>query len=111
MKKYLFYLMEGKQMCALHGLMNAKELSEENEVKVIFEGESVKLPAEFEKSDNDLYKALKENGNIAGVCKACSKMFHVLEQNKGFGLEILDDMNGHAGVKPFADEGYEIIVF
>lgn len=111
MKKYLFYLMQGEEMCALHALMNAKALSEDNEVKIIFEGQSVKLPVAFEEKEQPLYKALKENGNIAGVCKACSKMMEVYEEVEKTGLTILDEMNGHAGVKPFTDKGYEVLVF
>lgn len=98
-------------MCALHALMNVKQLAAEHEVKLIFEGKSVTLPAEFEKAGQPLYRALKEGGHIAGVCKACSQVFDVLEINKELGLPLLDDMNGHAGMKPYAEEGYEIIVF
>ena len=44
MKKILFYAMTGEKMCFLHILMNAIDLTAAgNEVKVIFEGASVKL--------------------------------------------------------------------
>lgn len=111
MKKYLFYLMQGEKMCALHALMNAKALSQEHEVKIIFEGKSVSLPEQFEKEGNPLYKALKDKGLIAGVCRACAKVFDVEEVTENLGLKLLSDMNGHAGMKPFIDEGYETIVF
>ena len=49
MKKYLFYGMTGEKMCFQHILMNAVDLSEKGyEVKIIFEGASVKLVPVFE---------------------------------------------------------------
>ena len=55
MKKVLFYAMEGKKMCFMHVLMNALQLHEQGyEVKIIFEGESVKLPAQLENEGNKL---------------------------------------------------------
>ncbi len=111
MKKYLFYLMQGEEMCALHALMNAADLAKENEVKIIFEGKAVNLPSKFSEAGNPLYKKLVDQGVTAGVCKACSEMFKVLDKNRELGLPILEDMNGHAGMKPYADEGYDIIVF
>mgnify|MGYP002738694722 CR=1 FL=1 len=111
MKKYLFYLMQGQQMCALHALMNAEALAEEHEVKIIFEGQAVKLPGEFAKDENPLYKKLVDGGQVAGVCKACSNQLGVLEEVKELGLPILDDMNGHAGVKPYTDKDFEVMVF
>lgn len=98
-------------MCALHALMNARALAGQHEVKIIFEGKSVNLPSQFEKMNQPLYKQLKEGGQIAGVCKACSKVFDVLEENKQTGLSLLDDMNEHAGMKTFIEQGYEVIVF
>lgn len=111
MKKYLFYLMKGEKMCALHALMNAKDLAEANEVKIIFEGQSVKLPAVFAEEGNPLYKKLLEEGRIAGVCKGCAKALGALEEVEALGLPLLQDMNGHAGMKPYVEEGFEVIVF
>lgn len=111
MKKYLFYMMEGQKMCALHGLMNAVDLMEDHEVAVIFEGAACKLPPEFEKEQNPMYLKLKEAGKIAGVCLACSKMLEVYDAVKETGLDFLDDMMGHAGTKPFIEQGYEVMVF
>lgn len=112
MKKILIYTMEGKKMCFLHALMNAKQLKETgNEVKVVLEGQSVILPKKLEEEKNALYLNLKENGTIVGACYACSKILGVLEYNKKAGLELIQDMNGHAGVSKYANEGYEVLVF
>lgn len=112
MKKILIYTMEGKKMCFLHALMNAKQLKESgNEVKIVLEGQSVTLSKELEEEKNPLYLTLKENGTIVGACYACSKTLGVLEDNKKAGLELIQDMNGHAGVTKYVDEGYEVLVF
>lgn len=110
MKKILFYGMTGEKMCFQHILMNALDLhSDGAEVKIIFEGASVKLVAQFEEESNPLYKKAKEAGIIAGICLACSKVLNVYEDNLKSGLPMLDDMNGHGGMKTYLNEGYEVI--
>ncbi|MDO5023022.1 MAG: hypothetical protein Q4E07_06800 [Eubacteriales bacterium] len=111
MKKVLFYAMRDEQMCFVHVLLNALDLHESgHEIKIIFEGKSVKLPAVFVKENNALYQKATENGLIAGACLACSKMMGVLEENKALGLTLLDDMKGHAGMKNYLENGFEVIM-
>ena len=87
-------------MCFQHILMNALDLDAAGgEVKIIFEGASVKLVSKFEDEGNPLYKKAKEAGLIAGICLACSKVLNVYEANLKSGLPMLDDMYGHAGMK------------
>ena len=110
MKKVLFYGMTGEKMCFQHILMNGLDLhSNGDEVKIIFEGASVKLVSIFEEENNPLYKKAKEAGIIAGICLACSKVLNVYEENLKSGLVMLDDMSGHAGMKKYLNEDYEII--
>jgi len=110
MEKILFYGMTGEKMCFQHVLMNAMDLSAAGaEVKIIFEGASVRLVPLFEEENNPLYKRAKVGGLIAGICLACSKVLGVYEQVKNLGLPMLDDMFGHAGMKPYIEKGYKII--
>ncbi|MGI6752000.1 MAG: hypothetical protein ACOX4U_05200 [Anaerovoracaceae bacterium] len=110
MKKVLFYGMTGEKMCFQHILLNALDLkSAGTEVKIIFEGESVKLVGVFEEEGNKLYRRALDEGLIAGICLACSKVMGVYEVNKGFGLQMLDDMSGHGGMKRYIENGYEVI--
>lgn len=110
MKKILFYAMNGEKMCFQHILMNALDLSKDgHEVKIIFEGASVKLIKVFEEENNPLYMKAKEGNIIAGVCLGCSKVLGVYEDNLKSGIPMLDDMMNHAGMKPFIKEGYEVI--
>ena len=110
MKKVLFYGMTGEKMCFQHIIMNAIELhTAGNEVKIIFEGASVKLVDVFENEKNPLYNRAKSLGLIAGVCLACSKVLGVYEKALLSNLDMLDDMNGHAGMKKYLEQGYEVI--
>lgn len=110
MEKILFYGMTGEKMCFQHVLMNALDLSASGvEVKIIFEGASVKLVPIFENENHPLYRKAKVSGLIAGICLACSKVLGVYEQVKDLGLPMLDDMFGHAGIKQYIENGYNII--
>ena len=110
MEKILFYGMTGEKMCFQHILLNALDLSSSGkEVKIIFEGASVKLISQFEEENNPLYKKAKDAKIIAGFCLACSKVMGVYEQNVSSGLTMLDDMSGHAGMESYLNEGYKVI--
>ena len=110
MKKVLFYGMSGEKRCFMHVLLNVAQLHENGvEVKLIFEGASVKLVPVFEEENNPVYRKIKDAGLIAGVCLACSKMMEVYEAVEKTGLPLLSDMNAHAGVLPYVKEGYEVI--
>lgn len=112
MKKILFYAMGGENMCFNHVLMNALDLNEAGyEVKIVFEGQAVTLPPVLEEKKDAMYLEAKEKNLLAGVCQACATMLGVLDGVKETGLPLLNDMRGHAGIKPFAEEGYEVIEF
>lgn len=110
MEKILFYAMTGEKTCFLHILLNALDLAAAGaEVRIIYEGASVKLPPLLEGEQNPLYKKAKELGLFAGVCSACAKMMGVYEENQALGLEMLSDMSGHAGMKEYIKKGYKVI--
>ena len=110
MEKILYYGMTGEKMCFQHILLNALALAADNkEVEIIFEGASVGLVPVFEQENNPLYQKAKDLGLIAGVCLACSKVMNVYAQNEATGLTMLDDMNGHAGMKHYIGNGYHVI--
>ena len=110
MRKILFYAMTGEKSCFQHVLLNASQLHDAgHEVRVIFEGASVKLPALLQAEGNLVYLRAKELGLLAGICLACSKQLGVLEQNQALGLPMLADMFGHAPMAPWVAEGYQVI--
>lgn len=110
MKKILFYGMTGEKMCFQHILMNALDLNAAGQdVKIIFEGASVKLVSKLEEEKNPLYRKAKEADIITGICLACSKVLDVYEANLKTGLPMLDDMTGHAGMRKYLEDGYDVI--
>ena len=97
-------------MCFQHVLMNALDLHNAGfEVKIIFEGASVKLPAILKDENNPLFGKALEAGLVAGICFACSKVLGVFEANLALGLPMLDDMYGHAVMKPYLLDGFEVV--
>ena len=110
MNKVLFYAMNGEKMCFSHVLLNALDLADGGaEVKIIFEGNSVKLPSLLNDEQNKLYLKALDAGLIAGICMACSRALGVYEANAALGLPLLDDMNGHAGIRNYVESGWEVV--
>lgn len=112
MNKYVLYALRGEEMCFMHVLLNALDLHNGgDEVKIVFEGASVTLIPVFEQKQLPLYLKAKSLGLIAGACRACSQTLGVIEEVKDSGLPLLEDMQGHAGLRPFVEEGYRVLTF
>lgn len=112
MKKFLIYAMNGEKMCFIHALLNVLDLNEKgHEVKIVFEGKSVTLPPVLDAEKNPLYKKALDKGLVDGVCLACSRTLGVEEEIKKLGLPLISDMFNHAGVRPYVEKGYEVLVF
>jgi len=110
MKKVLLYAMTGEKSRFMHVLLNAVQLHEGGaQVRVVFEGASVKLVKGLEDTQNPVYLKAKQAGLLTGICLACSKTMGVYEDNLASGLPMLSDMSGHAGIKPYLDEGYAVV--
>jgi hypothetical protein len=110
MKMVAFFAFKGDALCFNHLLLNAIDLKENgNDAKIIFEGEAVKLPKEFQEKDHPLFKKAKEMGILDCICKACSQQFGVLEYNEKTGIPIKGDMKGHPSMRQYMDRGYEVI--
>jgi len=110
MNKILFYAMNGEKMCFQHVLLNALDLTDAGcQVKIIFEGSSVKLPSQLTSDGNKLYQKALDANLIAGICLACSRALGVYEVNAALGLPMLDDMNGHAGMRKYITDDWQVI--
>lgn len=114
-EKYVLFAFRGDPMCFIHVLLNALDMRGKGlEVKIVLEGEAVKLVPMLYSEDSPLYglymRAL-EQGLVAGICKACSQKFGTYELAREKGLTILEDMANHAGMAPFIKEGYTVITF
>ncbi len=110
MNKILFYAMTGEKMCFQHVLLNALDLSDAGcQVRIIFEGASVRLPSQLSSEGNRLYQKAQEKNMIAGICLACSHALGVYEANAALGLPLLDDMSGHAGMRSYITDDWQVV--
>jgi len=109
-QKFVLYAFKGNPMCFTHVLLNALDMdSKKMEVKIVVEGEAVKLIEEMETSSNSLYMKAKEKGLLDAICKACSAKMGVLEYNETVGIPIKGDMSGHPSMASYVNEGYQVI--
>ncbi len=113
MKKIAIFAFREDEICFVHVLLNTLDFAEKGyEACFVFEGGSVKLIAKLADPKHPLaplYAQCKEKGLIAGVCFACAKKLDALDAAEAEGLAILDDMEGHAGMAPFREKGFDII--
>lgn len=115
MKKIALFVFNGDPMCFIHVLLNALDMKGRgNEVRIVLEGASTKLPPELGRQEHplhELWEKVKAEGLVAGICKACSKKLGSFEEAQRQGLTVLDDMNGHPSIAGFQQNGYEMITF
>ena len=115
MGKYALFAFNGEVMCFIHVLLNGLDLKARGqEVKIIIEGAACRLIPELEEAGHpfhQLYTQAREQGLLDGVCKACAQKMGSLDTARTQGLNIREDMSGHAGMAPYILEGYQIITF
>lgn len=113
--KFALFAFRGDLLCFAHVLINALDMHDRGaDAKVIFEGESVKLVGELAQEGaqfHSLYAKAKENGLIAGACKACSAKLGVTDAVQAEGLPLLGEAMGHPSMAAWRKQGYEIITF
>jgi len=108
--KIAFFPFKGEKMCFMHVLINAIDLHEKSaEVKIIVEGEAVKLIKVLEEEENKLYLKAKGFGLFDCICKACSVQMGVLDYNEKTGIPLKGNANGHPAMYDYINNGYEII--
>ena len=108
MKKIAIYAFRGDSMCFVHVMLNALDMKQKGyDVKVIIEGEAVKLIQS--QAENPLF--IKMKPLIDCVCRACSSVMGVLEYNEKSGLPVCGDMNGHPPMSKYIEQGYSVITF
>lgn len=106
MKKIVLFAFRGESMCFVHVMLNALDMKEKGyDVKIVLEGEAVKLVKELE--ENPLFK--KTMPLIDCVCRARSKKMGVLEYNEASPLNVCGDMSGHPSMSAYIAKGYDVI--
>ncbi|BBD07877.1 DsrE family protein [Desulfovibrio ferrophilus] len=115
MKKVALFAFNGELLCFVHVMLNALDMQEKGyDVRLVFEGASVKLIPELAQTENmfhKLYLKLKESGVVEGACKACSHKLEVADAVKAEGIAMIGEMMGHPAISEYMDQGYEVITF
>ncbi len=112
MDKIAIFAFRGDKMCFTHVLLNALDMNSKGmDVKIVMEGEAVKLIMELQESKNVMYLKAKDLGLFDCICKACSAQLGVLEYNQTCGIRLADEMKGHPAMATYLEKGYQIITF
>ncbi len=115
MKKVMLVVFNGEEMCFIHVLLNALDMSERSfEVGIIIEGASTRLIPELEKEAHflhNLWEKVKTKGLVTGVCRACANKMGTLKAAESIGIPIIGDMSGHPSLAALMDDGFTIITF
>ena len=113
MRKVAIFAFKGSPICFIHVLLNALDLHEKGaDVKIILEGEATGLVVDLKNTEHPLrklYSRAKDLGLIHAVCRACAVKMGSLQAVEEEGLNVVDDMSGHAGMAPYLEQNYEII--
>ena len=114
-EKTVLFAFRGDPVCFVHVLLNALDLHERGAGGlVVIEGEAVKLVPEMGAPGHflsGLYKKVREQGLIGGVCRACSVKLGVADAVEGEGLSLVGDMSGHPSMGAYMEKGYRVITF
>lgn len=115
MKKVALFPFNGELLCFVHVMLNALDMKDKGyDVRLVFEGASVKLIPELAKPENtfhQLYGKLMASGVVDGACNACSHKLGVAEAVKEEGIALIGEMSGHPAIGGYMDKGYEILTF
>lgn len=110
MTKTAIFVFRGDPLCFIHVMLNALDLNARgHEVKVILEGEAVKLIQQMLELENQMFQELMDKQLFACVCRACSKKMEVFEYNSYCGIPFADEMSGHPAMSTWLEKGYQII--
>ncbi len=110
MDSYVIFAFNGNPVCFIHVLLNALDLHEKGYgVKIVLEGEAVKLIKAMEEGNNPLFQKVVDAGLFDGVCKACSAKLGVLEYNENSAIPVIGDMSGHPSFSQYIAQGAKII--
>ncbi|MDT4761335.1 DsrE family protein [Sphaerochaeta sp. PS] len=110
MDKFVIFAFQGNPTCFVHVLLNALDMhAKGKDVKVVLEGEAVKLVKAMTEAKNPLFRKVVELKLIDSVCRACSATLGVLEYNEQSGLPVGGDMSNHPSFLSYIEKGYQVI--
>ena len=119
MKRKLLLIVFTNDACKRnHAFMYAIDLAQHgHDIRLIMEGEGTRSLLEREGRFGELFEKVRALGLIAGLCRTASSSGcgdasrSVARLAEEAGLPLLDSLDGHAGIAPFVEDGYELVVF
>ena len=97
----------------MHAFVFARDIEARGgEAKIILEGASPELLLELPNPKHKMhamYSKVKQEGLIAGVCKACALQAKAVEAAQAEGIPLIDDAFGHVSLAPFIEQGFHIV--
>lgn len=121
MQRKILFVLFAEDVCRqLHAFLYVNDLHRKGyQTKLIVEGMATRLLMDLEQAPHGLQKAVadaKAAGLIAGACLQASCGCGSATDQKTIdaiqvqGVDLLKDLDNHAGIEPFVREGYEIVV-
>jgi hypothetical protein len=118
MKRKLLFVVFTNDACKRnHAFLYANDLARRgHDVRLIIEGDATQCLLEREGLFDKLLEEARGLGILAGLCKTASAgcsdpSRDVTRLAEESGIELLDTLDGHAGIASFVAEGYEIVTF
>lgn len=113
--KVLFYVYDDTEASLVHLFLYLKELNRKKiEARMILDGKAAAILATLDskpRSFTEKFFHARDNGWILGVCKACALMGNSVEGARKEFIPILEDLDGHAPMARFIEDGYTIVKF
>jgi predicted peroxiredoxin len=97
----------------MHAFVFARDIKARGgEARIVLEGAApellLALPNPAHKM-HALYVKVKQEGLIAGVCKACALQAQAVEAAQAEGIPLIDDAFGHVSLAPFIEQGFTVV--
>jgi len=121
MRKMLFVVFTDDDCKLNHAFLYANDLKEKgHRVKIILEGVATKVVNKLEQEGSEYFKKLfgkaLDNNLIAGACEKASSgcqtpdisVMSIMKKNQ---ISMLNQLNGHASISEYLDDGYELVIF
>jgi hypothetical protein len=115
MKKIALFTFDADPLYFMLVLLNAMDMKDRGyDVKVVVEGEATKLVSLLRNETKPgalEYRRAKLLGLIDCVCKGCAQRNGVLPAVVEQNLKLCEEMNGHASIARYMEQGCEVLVF
>ncbi|MBN1584638.1 MAG: cytoplasmic protein [Anaerolineae bacterium] len=97
----------------MHAFIFARDIKARGgEARIILEGAAPELLLALPNPEHKmhaLYVKVKQEGLIAGACKACALQAKAVEAARAEGITLIDDAFGHVSLAPFIEQGFQIV--